>query len=404
MDRENAQHMNKEKSKTPHIIKNLILLLVVIVICIILLELFLKVTGMTPLSPRVHPYRISDPVLHHALRPGASALSRSAEWKVDVTINSFGLRDEEFPLRKPAGEFRILMLGDSYTEGVFTELENTVSEQLEQMLNERTQDGRQEAAQDGNRDRMSFQVINAGVSSYSPVLEYLYLREQGLAFSPDVVVLNFDITDVQNDQEYLGLAEFDDDGTEIRAVPNPDPDFSASASVKNPVLDVLRHHSHIYQFLAYNLQFLAWKNRVGNISIDYLAVARDNNQSYDEEWQLTFEYVLRIKGIAEKNDAAFVLVIYPWPHQVSADVWKTRSSYFLENRVYSEQPFEVIRNFAAENDIILVDAVLAFKQQQQQPEQLYWQRDFHMTPLGLRLLAEEIKENLINQGLVPQAK
>src|SRR5262245_31969918 len=47
--------------------------------------------------------------LHHAMRPGYSTPS--------THTNSFGLRSPEVTVPKPAGTFRILLLGDSFTFG-----------------------------------------------------------------------------------------------------------------------------------------------------------------------------------------------------------------------------------------------------------------------------------------------
>ena len=56
---------------------------------------------------------VSDPVLHHRLRPNCDKTISG----VRFTTNSLGLRDREYAIPKPSGTFRILMLGDSFTEG-----------------------------------------------------------------------------------------------------------------------------------------------------------------------------------------------------------------------------------------------------------------------------------------------
>src|SRR3989344_6844918 len=70
---------------------------------------------------------------------------------------------------KPTKTTRILMLGDSFTQG------NEVSQTFSQLL----------AA------KLNVQVINAGIRGGSPLQYYLWLKTEGLKFDPDIVVLNF---------------------------------------------------------------------------------------------------------------------------------------------------------------------------------------------------------------------
>lgn len=92
-----------------------------------------------------------------------------------LATNDLGLRrDTPTALAKPAGTTRVLVLGDSQTEGI-VENSHTYSSVLEERL---------AAAGMG-----PLEVLNAGVSGYSPLLEYLWLREWGLRLDPDLVVL-----------------------------------------------------------------------------------------------------------------------------------------------------------------------------------------------------------------------
>src|SRR4029453_17992017 len=102
--------------------------------------------------------------------------------------NSFGLRSAEVAVPKPAGTFRILLLGDSFTFGFRAADEMVFARKLEQRLRA-----------DGF---LSVEVVNAGVLSYCPLLEYLQYRHQLHALEPDLVILNFDMSDVQDHLEY----------------------------------------------------------------------------------------------------------------------------------------------------------------------------------------------------------
>ena len=62
--------------------------------------------------------RVSDPVIHHAMKPNCTFVQRWGHETYDYSTNSLGFRDEkvrEVPLADPRP--RILLLGDSFTEG-----------------------------------------------------------------------------------------------------------------------------------------------------------------------------------------------------------------------------------------------------------------------------------------------
>ena len=65
---------------------------------------------------------------------------------------------------------RVLVLGDSFTWGFGVEQEQIFTEVIE-------------------NSRKDVEVINAGVSGYSPDQELIWLREQGMHFQPDLVLL-----------------------------------------------------------------------------------------------------------------------------------------------------------------------------------------------------------------------
>ena len=76
------------------------------------LELSLRAAGYS--SPVW--YR-PDPELGWTLRPGISGWF-SREGKSFVQVNSAGQRDREHSLEKPAGVYRIAVLGDAYAEAM----------------------------------------------------------------------------------------------------------------------------------------------------------------------------------------------------------------------------------------------------------------------------------------------
>ncbi len=123
--------------------------------------------------------------MHHpdhifALRPnsaGAHTITSNSRLPhtVKVSISNQGLRDREYGPKRP-DEFRILVLGDSYTMGHGLTPGETYPKVLELLLNAKNASPR-------------ITVINAGASGYSPWQERGMLVERGLPLNPDLVIL-----------------------------------------------------------------------------------------------------------------------------------------------------------------------------------------------------------------------
>jgi hypothetical protein len=92
-------------------------------------------------------------------------------------FDSDGMRDPGLTIAKPAGVYRIALLGDSMVEGLQVPIEETFGKQVEKQLS-------------GNIGR-PIQVLNFGNSGYSTAQEYLQLQRKVLKYKPDLVVLGY---------------------------------------------------------------------------------------------------------------------------------------------------------------------------------------------------------------------
>ena len=120
-----------------------------------------------------------DPVTGVALVPGVDGVYR-VEGRQDVRISSAGFRDRERSIAKPAGTFRIAVLGDSYTEAMQVALDETFVARLEQRL----------GGCAALRAR-PVEVLNFGVSSFGTAQELELLKRRVWSYAPDLVVLAF---------------------------------------------------------------------------------------------------------------------------------------------------------------------------------------------------------------------
>ena len=120
-----------------------------------------------------------DPVRGRVLEPGMEGWFRY-EGNAYVKINSAGFRDVEHPIEKPRGTYRILILGDSYTEARQVSLENTFGRKVEHQLQSC-----------GRLLPNKVEVINFGVPGYGNAEELITLRSRGWAYDPDLVLTMF---------------------------------------------------------------------------------------------------------------------------------------------------------------------------------------------------------------------
>jgi hypothetical protein len=163
-----------------------VLLMVLFVVLFIVLEMTARVYlfGFAGLDPRrvgsVHPIgetgflRASDiPGLHYESEPNVDTFFKLASFRT----NSVGLRDSEYLIKKPAGVFRIAVLGGSYAVGVGVEIESTFHSVMERGFNE-------------GHDPPRFEIINFAMGGYLPMQLLSVLRHRALAYEPDLVLVS----------------------------------------------------------------------------------------------------------------------------------------------------------------------------------------------------------------------
>jgi lysophospholipase L1-like esterase len=140
-------------------------------------EAGLRQWGSSEAAPAFQGLFTGDPVIGYRLQPGARTRFTTSEFDTEIAINELGVRDDEEIGPKPAGERRVLVLGDSLVLSVQVPFGETFSEELERQLN----------ARDATT---SYRVINAGVQGYGPVEALLLFRRLVADVQPDLVLVS----------------------------------------------------------------------------------------------------------------------------------------------------------------------------------------------------------------------
>ena len=196
---------------------------------------------------------------------------------VPVSINRFGMRDDDLPTQKAANEFRILLLGDSVPFGIGVEKDQILSRQLQDMIN------------NGNKSEINFSVLNMGVPSYNTEQELIQLKNTGLNFNPDLVLLLFSQNDIESKMWVF----------EKRS---------------GKLADILQHS------YAGSLIFLIYKELQGTLSgfirpASASAHSEELQQAFagypvdNERWKSTRNAMLEISVLLKERDIPFILLL-----------------------------------------------------------------------------------------------
>jgi lysophospholipase L1-like esterase len=279
----------------------------------------------------------------------------------EVRVNEEGLRGPSFPRAKPAGERRILVLGDSYTAAVQLPEEQIYPTLLQRRLDERGTSG-------------TWRVVNAGVNGAGTAHELLYYRYRGAALAPGVVVLEFVFNDLEDNVRHGGFEVRD--GRAVLADALADPPFW-----KPPLLaarDFLGNRS-----LAFYLSYKALRDALGGSGIAAVAHADAPpvvaEPPADDAAFALFEALLA--ELVDRTVAAgtpLIVLVIPWPMHVSGAV----PPYDRVKDILRARVPEPSRR------LVIMDA--AFQRALAGGQPVYLAHDGHLDESGHRLVADEL--------------
>jgi len=161
-------------------LRNLVLATLSIVAVLATLEIVVRVTGLgvhdlVHESEKYARLLVDDEVGGYSRhRPGESTMLQG----VSVQFNSLGMRDPEPRLPKPAGAFRLLILGDSVTFGPAVPAEEIYPARLRRLL-----------APEG------VDVVTAAVAGWNTVMEDRFLETNVARLDPDLVLVLYVVND-----------------------------------------------------------------------------------------------------------------------------------------------------------------------------------------------------------------
>ncbi len=359
------------------------------------------------------------------------------EYAITEQFNSLGVRGPEYDMEKKAGAYRILVMGDSFAEGISVEFEDLFSEVVQDRLNER---GDQQV-----------EVINLGVAGYSTDQELLLFQTEGKRYQPDLTVLVVYDNDIWfNGQSYYYIGGVDRghkplfslEGGRLtltqEQVPPPTSwvrklsagmPHQEDASVGRKIKFFLAEHSHLYRMIrtrVKNTAFLyQWAidlgiaDPIGNgdtipIPEQFGIYRTTYSPDTRKAWTITEALLAQFQKEARALESELLVMHAPFGGTVDSTIWERyRRNYGVSEEEWSRD--QVNQELAAITRRLGIDflnpvpfmrarhRVLAEKGQK-----LYYEKDIHWNPEGNhvigQILGDYISERYLNRSNGPRAE
>ncbi len=234
-------------------------------------------------------FDVYHPVRGWTTKPNVSEMRVFKDEKLNT--NSRGLRGKlEYTYARTAGKKRVVLLGDSFTFGE----DVSDSEIYAALLEDHFED---------------LEIINLGVHGYGHDQMLLYLKEEGVKYQPDIVMLGFVAADMSRNRlsfrdyakPYFKIAS---DGTlHLRNVPVPTPEEVLSSEL-------------------FRLKF------IDALGLFWIKVERRLGWLWEYEQAITASLLDEIAGVSRDIGAEPLLVFLPAGNQTYEDVHSKHEAFF----------------------------------------------------------------------------
>jgi lysophospholipase L1-like esterase len=275
-----------------------------------------------------------------------------------IKTNSKGLRDYEFLGKKPEGVFRIIVLGDSITEGHAIDIEKTYPKKIEKLLNK------------GNPSR-KYEVINCGVTGYNTFQELIFLKQKGIKYQPDLVIVGFCPNDIM--KPFILKSTGFVTAKKVIKVSFKNPKYFLK-SLYLRFETFLQQNSRLYKFLYIRIKRVELEPDADRLRKHYNSILK----------------LARLIAFSRKNNCEILVIYFPYKNELDTiDLRKP-------------MPREIIKNFCGKKNISLVDLTEIFlKKSKKESVELYLPGDItHLNEKGNKVVAESVCQLLISEKLI----
>lgn len=342
------------------------------------------------------PYKVDEDTEHLLLENFVSPMG--------FDTNRFGMRDyDHYTRAKPAGVYRIIALGDSFTQGT-TKLEDTWPKALERMF-------------EGSVPKV--EVLNAGVNGYGQDNEYYYLKKYGLGFQPDMALVGeFNGNDIFDNCEHNSRTVVDGALIEKTKLAQYTPEEISREKRRLLFLNKF----HLYRLVKYrnyggiakHFQKNSAKVRkeLSQMTDDCMLSetmglyrAPENwgpNSEIPMYWDKTVGYIEKMRAVSESSGVTLAVALLPGVSQFKSA--ETAATHATVEGFDARYPQKLFMDEAAKRGWRMLDVFPFMDSKWDRKQSIHYCGDVHYNELGNRLAAEAIFQWIMKEHMISFTK
>ena len=329
---------------------NLILLTISLIIALALVEMGLRITGRyatyterTDTGSYVSPFQVGyGESWYRVHAPNQKIAYQNKEFSASWITNNEGFDDKTFSVTKQGK--RIMVLGDSFTEGSGAPNDSSYPRQLADIIKDSVD--------------APVEVWNCGVGGSDLFYEFVLFRDKLLKYKPDMAVVTINNTDIYETMIRGGFERFGKD--------------RKTHYKKGPWFEPLFEHSYVVRAIAidafgYGFSFIkkSEDQQLRETAMDELCIAMDSFSVLCKEKNIALSFAFHpMQSEMESRDKYFAVKQIAHCGKLGYDYVDAREQFYKMG----------------------IDADSAKK--------LYWSIDGHFNPTGYHYLAWCVWENI----------
>jgi hypothetical protein len=356
---------------------------------------------------------------------GTTRVSIRGRNSVFYQVNSKGIRGPEYPYEKPYNQYRILFLGDSFTEGYMVEEDDHFAGVMKRKLN-------------NMKSNKHFEALNSGVAGWSTDQELLFFQNEGKKYKPDLTILMFYQNDLYYNNQpkdwgmyYKPLFKISNGKLVLTNVPVPKPDkiagysqlSSSEQSIFKRIRTWLYANSHLYNLIKERIRNVYFLHKIAiqfnlvekpaegkysknSLPKEYGVWEKTYTESVRDIWHITEALIAQLKKETAAVDGRLLVFYIPDETSIHREDWiNLKKKYGITDDNYdTDKPGLDLEAVCKRNGIDFLNPTDMFKAKARElgkeGKRLYDPVDHHWNVHGYRFAGEILADYVDRKYLV----